>query len=173
MKNKIFLLLMAFSLFGCGSLAQKPKGDLIYCSYSRNGAAGLGKDYCELIADVDSVPKVVVVLNEENRFDDPVIKRTYPVDKSVVDSLYQILAGQKVYQLNGYRVEEPICGGYSYRIYMEYSSGEKINAFWYGNKIKDKAIRAYNTIEHFFTPWRNKAKEDEKALKDEPVDEEQ
>lgn len=145
-------------MVGCGLLAQKPKGDLIYCSYRCSGAAGLGTDYCELIADIDSVPKVVVVLDEGNRFDDPVIRRTYTVDKSVVEQLQGILEQLKVYKLNGYNYEEPICGGYSNRIYMEYSSGDKVNAFWYGNKIKKEAITAYNTIEYFFTPWRDQAR---------------
>lgn len=160
MKRFYLLLIMSIGIFSCGFLANKPKGDLIYCSYSCNGSAGLGRDYCELIADVDSIPKVVVVLNKDNRFDDPVIERTYPVDKSVVDSLSQMLTELKVYQLDGYRVEEPICGGHSYRIYMEYSSGDKVNAFWYGHKIKDAAIVAYNRIERFFEPWREQARKE-------------
>lgn len=151
---------MAVGLFSCGMLTPKPKGDLIYCSYSCRGAAGLGSDYCELIADVDSIPKVVVVLNEDNRFDDPVIRRTYTVDKSVVDSLKALLDAGKVYQLNGYNVDEAICGGHSYRIYMEYSSGDKVNAYWYGHKISDHAITAYNTIVRFFEPWRKRAEEE-------------
>ena len=158
---KHLYLLFVMALFGCTLSANKPKGDLIYCSYACTGAAGLGKDYCELIADTDSVPKVVVVLNEGNRFDDPVIRRTYTVDKAVVDTLAQILAEAKVYKLAGYNYEEPICGGHSYRIYMEYSSGEKINAYWYGSKIKDEALLAYNTIVRFFTPWREKASEED------------
>ena len=42
---------MATFISGCGLLSRPPKGDLIYCSYAQTGAAGLGKDYCELIAD--------------------------------------------------------------------------------------------------------------------------
>lgn len=148
---------MSVALLGCSFWKPVPKGDLIYCSYAKNGAAGLGKDYCELIADPGSDPTVVVVLDEGNRFGDPVIRRTFPVDRSVVDSLQQILSEKKVYKLNGYRVEEPISGGHSYRFYMEYSSGDKVDAFWYGSKIKDQAWDAYNTIERFFEPWRNAA----------------
>ena len=148
-------------MLGCGFLTPAPKGDLTYCSYACRGAAGLGSDYCELIADPDSVPKIVVVLNEGNRFDDPVIRRSYPVDREVVDSLARLLAENKVYQLNGYHLEEPICGGHSYRIYQEYSSGEKVNAFWYGSGVKDKAIAAYNLIAHFFSPWRSRAVEED------------
>lgn len=163
MKRLTFLLIMAGSLLSCGFLAHKPKGDLTYCRYCRAGAAGLGTDYCELVAEPDSVPKVVVVMDEDNRFGDPVIRRSYPVDQSVVDSLAAILAERKVYRLNGYSVNEPICGGHSYGILVHYSSGDQIDAHWYGHKIKDQAIAAYNTIEYFFGPWRAQAVKDEKA----------
>lgn len=155
---------MAGSILSCGFFAHKPKGDLTYCRYCRAGAAGLGTDYCELIAEQDSVPKVVVVLDENNRFGDPVIRQSYTVDKSVVDSLSEVLNSLKVYRLNGYSVNEPICGGHSYGILVNYSSGDKIDAHWYGNHIKDKAIIAFNTIEHFFGPWRAKASEERKKL---------
>jgi hypothetical protein len=163
MKKAYLLLIMAAGIISCGCLSSPPKGDLIYCSYSRNGAAGLGKDYCELIADVDSVPKVVVVMDEDNRFGDPVIHRSYQVDKSVVDSLSKLLSENKVYKLNGYHLDEAICGGYSYRIYQEYSSGDKVNAFWYGHGVKDSALTAYAIIENFFTPWRERAVQEEKT----------
>lgn len=152
--------IMAIGLLTCCFIDHKPKGDLTYCSYACRGAAGLGSDYCELIADVDSLPKVVVVLNADNRFGDPVIHREYTIDKSVVDSLALMLKEEKVYKLDGYHLEEPICGGYSYRIHMEYSSGDKVTAFWYGHNVKDKAIRAYNAIEQFFAPWRMQAAQD-------------
>ena len=155
---KKFALIMAISIFSCGCLAHKPKGDLIYCSYACRGAAGLGSDWCELIADTDSVPKVVVVLDSDNRFGDPVIRREYPVERSVVDSLAKILSDAKVYKLNGYHVEEPICGGHSHRIHMEYSSGDQVTAFWYGSHIKESAWSAYHLIENFFAPWRRQAR---------------
>lgn len=147
--------------------ASKPQGGLIYCSYACRGAAGLGSDYCELIADPGTEPKVVVVLNEDNRFGDPVIRREYPITQSEVDSLATILAERKVYKLDGYHLEEPICGGHSSRIHMEYSSGDKVTAFWYGHKVKDAAIVAYNAIEHFFTPWRALAAKDMPGAPDE------
>ena len=131
---------MAICLLSCGLFSHKPKGELTYCSYRSNGAAGLGTDYCQLIAEADSLPRVVVVLNENNRFGDPVTRRSYSVDKSVVDSLAKILMDAKVYKLNGYNV----------------------NAFWYGNKIKKEAWSAYRMIENFFAPWRKMAAEDEK-----------
>lgn len=152
---------MAIGIFSCGCLAHRPKGDLVYCSYSCRGAAGLGSDWCELIADADSVPKVVVVLDADNRFGDPVIRREFPVERSVVDSLAQILADAKVYKLDGYHVEEPICGGHSHRIHMEYASGDQVTAFWYGSHIKESAWSAYHLIENFFASWRRQAREEQ------------
>lgn len=148
---------MATFISGCGLLSRPPKGDLIYCSYAQTGAAGLGKDYCELIADEGKDPVIVVVLDEGNRFGDPEIHSTYQVNKSVVEDLAKLLADAKVYRLNGYNLEEPITGGHSYRIYQEYSSGEHVDARWYGHGVKESALRAYNIIEHFFAPWREQA----------------
>ena len=163
MKRIYLLIIMAISIFSCSLFARKPKGELTYCSYRCSGAAGLGTDYCQLIAESDSIPKVVVVLNDENRFGEPVVQRTYSVDKSVVDSLQQILMDYKVYKLNGYHVSEPICGGHSHNFEIHYSSGDAVSAYWYGHKIKEKAWTAYHLIEHFFAPWRAQAVEDEKT----------
>ena len=156
---RILSAVMALGLFStaCGAQTKAPAGKLTYCSYACTGAAGLGKDYCELIADPGIEPKVVVALNVGNRFDDPEVHAEYPVGQEVVDSLATLLANAKVYELNGYSVDEASTGGHSYRIYQEYSSGEKINARWYGHGIKEEAWAAYYMIEGFFKPWREKA----------------
>lgn len=159
-----FLFIMAIGLFGASCSAQAPKGKLIYCSYSSTGMAGLGKDYCELIADKDSTPKVVVALRLDNRFDEPEIRAEYPVGQEVVDSLQAMLADSKVYQLNGYNVDELMSGGHAYRIYQEYDSGEKVNARWYGHDIKPEALAAYDMIERFFAPWREKATKSQEPI---------
>ena len=155
------LLALSLVVFGTSCLAQAPRGKLIYCSYSRTGAAGLGKDYCELIADPGTTPKIVVALDVGNRFDKPETHAEYSIDNNVVDSLQTKLANAKVYKLNGYNVDEAITGGHSYRIYQEYDSGEKINVRWYGHKIKPEALAAYNMIEAFFQPWRSQAIKDQ------------
>ena len=152
------LLVMALAVSWSSCFAQAPKGNLTYCSYSRTGAAGLGKDYCELVADPGQSPKVVVVLNYGNRFGDKVINAEYTVEKSVVDSLQQMLSETKVYELDGYSVDEHMTGGHTYRIYQEYDSGEKINAHWYGHDIKPEAWSAYYMIERFFSTWREQAR---------------
>ena len=151
------LIVMSLGIIGSTCFAQAPKGKLTYCSYSKSGAAGLGKDYCELIADPGQAPKVVVALNLGNRFGDPEIHAEYPVGEDVVAKLSEMLADAKVYTLNGYSVEEHMNGGTTYRIYQEYDSGEKINAHWYGHDIKPEARSAYHMIESFFQPWRSQA----------------
>ena len=154
----ILLLIMALGLnLSCTA---QPKGKLIYCSYSCTGVAGLGKDYCELIADPGADPKVVVVLNQGNDLDPGEIRAEYPVDAAVVDSLQAKLSEMKVYRLNGYDHEEDMTGGSIYRIYQEYDSGDKVNARWYGHDIKENARAAYAAIERFFEPWRARAQEE-------------
>ena len=151
------LIVMSLCAIWTSCLAKAPKGKLTYCSYSRAGSAGLGKDYCELIADPGETPKVVVALKIGNRFREPEIHAEYPVSQEVVDSLRKLLADHKVYQLNGYSVDEAITGGYAHRIYQEYDSGEKVNARWYGHDVKAEAWTAYRMIESFFEPWRSQA----------------
>ena len=161
------LFVMAIGLFGTACSAQAPKGKLTYCSYSSTGMAGLGKDYCELIADPGSAPKVVVALDLDNRFGDPEIRAEYPVGQEVVDSLQAMLAKAEVYKLDGYNVDEAMEGGRAYRIYQEYDSGEKINARWYGHGIDSDVLAAYNMIENFFAPWRARAMNAQAASEEE------
>ena len=135
-----------------------PQGKLIYCSYSATGVAGLGKNYCELVADEGEQPVIHVRLNVGNRFGEEEPQGDFPVSQEVVETLRRKLAEAEVYKLNGYEVDEMMTGGTIYRIYMEYSSGETINARWYGHNIKQEAWSAYYLIEHYFAPWRAKTK---------------
>ena len=160
---KIFLI-MAVGLSGLACQAKAPKGKLIYCSYARTGMAGLGKDYCELIADPDTEPKVNVVLNEGNRFGDREIRAELPASAEDVRALQDWLDKNKVYKLAGYRVDESMSGGHAYRIHMEYDSGEKVSAYWYGHDIKEEALAAYAYISSYFEPWRDLA-----VRKNEPI----
>ncbi|MBO4566561.1 MAG: hypothetical protein J5695_04985 [Bacteroidales bacterium] len=151
------LCLMTASLItGCAAAQNAPKGKLIYCSYSETRVAGLGKSYCELIADTDSIPKVHVVLDHDCMYA-PERSATYEVDASLAAQFKDALEKNKVYELNGYYVEENITGGTIYRIYMEYDSGEKINARWYGHDISPDAEAAYGLIYSLFAPWRSQA----------------
>ena len=46
---------------------------------------------------------------------------------------------------------------------MEYDSGDHVDARWYGSKVKDLAIKAYNYIEFFFRPWVERAEKEHPA----------
>ncbi len=154
---RISLLIMTIGFLGLGCQAKAPKGKLTYCRYYCFETASVSKNYCELIAEPGADPKVSVVLGEGNRFQKPEIRAEYPVSAEDVQALQDWLAANKVFRLNGYDVNEPISGGSSYRIDMRYDSGETIMARWYGNKIKPKAIDAYNYLYFFFAPWRDQA----------------
>ena len=143
------------AVFSSCAAAKGPKGKLIYCSYAAAGAGGIGTDYCELVADPGITPKVVVVLDANCHFADE-RRSEYEVDASVADSLQRRLAEIKVWELDGYDLEEPITGGHAYRIHVEYDSGEKISARWYGHGVKKEVIGAYGMIELFFGPWRDR-----------------
>lgn len=135
---------------------EAPKGKLIYCSYSCNRHAGLGKSYCELVADEGKEPKIIVSLYNDCHYRDAV-KKTFPVTAAEVEKMQQILEKEKVYLVNGYSHDEMLEGGATYRIYQEYLFEGKvrsINATWSGHNIKPKAAAAYAVIERFFAPWR-------------------
>ena len=150
-------------LSGCAMAQEGPQGRLVYCSYSETGAAGLGKNYCELVADPGAEPKVVVVLDHDCRFADE-RKAEYPVEASLADSLKVRLAAAKVYELDGYNLQEAITGGTIYRIYMEYDSGEKINARWYGHDVKPEAWSAFHLIRSCLEPWRDRLEQEQPQI---------
>lgn len=154
--HKISILLFALLLMSMSGSAQDkeaPKGKLIYCSYACDRHAGLGKSYCELIADFGKRPQVVVSLYNNCHYRDAV-KKTFDVKEQDVERMQQLLADLKVYLLDGYQHDEQLEGGATYRIYQEYSSGTNINAVWSGHEIKPEAMAAYAAIERFFAPWR-------------------
>ena len=156
----ISIFAMAFLFHSCGAGSAQPKGQLIYCSYSETRAGGLGKSYCELIADPGTEPRVVVRLDQDSRLEDVLPKNgDFTVEASVVDQLQELLSGQKVYKLDGYHYDEVLDGGTTHRIYMEYDSGDKVNASWCGHQVKEEAWSAYWLIEKFFAPWRDQAVE--------------
>lgn len=148
----IGVLMMAMNSFS----QEAPKGKLIYCSYSKNGHAGLGKSYCELIADEGKEPQIVVSLYNDCHFRDAV-KKTFTVTAAEVEKMRQLLEKGEVYKLDGYNHDEQLEGGATYRIYQEYlfeGTVIKVNATWSGHEIKPEAMSAYAMIENFFDPWR-------------------
>ena len=86
---------MAVAISGCAMAQQAPRGNLIYCSYSATRVAGLGKSYCELIADPGTPPKVNVVLDRECHYADE-RTGTYEVGGDVVQCLASSLEKAEV-----------------------------------------------------------------------------
>lgn len=123
-----------------------PEGRMIYCScaYTNYGlpAGNIRHSYYELIADEGVEPKVVYC---EERDGDP-MKTEYRATEEDVRELTSILREKDVFELNGYNVDEQMTGGTSYRIYMEFSTGEKLNATWYVEKPLALATETYGTI---------------------------
>ncbi len=153
---RITILIYGLLMMCMSSSAQEkeaPKGKLIYCSYACDRHAGLGKSYCELIADIGKRPQVVVSLYNNCHYRDAVNK-TFDVKEQDVEQMQQLLVDLKVYQLDGYQHDEQLEGGAAYRIYQEYASGTHINVVWSGHDIKPEALAAYAAIEQFFAPWR-------------------
>ena len=156
MRIKVIFFMLAALICGYASAQDAPKGNLIYCSYSQERVAGLGKSYCELIADPGTAPKVVVVLDQRSRIAEEV-RAEYTVGRKVVEDLQDKLAEAKVYELNAYSADEHLEGGTIYRIYMEYDSGEKVNAWWHAHDVAPEAVAAFSLIKSYFEPWRKKA----------------
>lgn len=130
-----------------------PGGKLIYCSCSETRAAGGGKSYYELIADPGMTPKVVAVINKDNHFDLPQGHFEFETERKTVEELHTELMKRELHELDGYNLEEDITGGAAYRIYLEYSSGEKVNIRWHGHGVPGKVLSAYNYLESFFSRW--------------------
>ena len=163
--RKLLLILLAMTpiISACGATSKTtattegPEGDLLYCSFSETRHGGLGKVYCELIADPGTKPVIHVRININNDLEpDSETKGDFNVSEKVVKDLRAQLASAKVYKLDGYSLDEELCGGATYRIYMEYSSGEKVNARWFGHNVNPDALAAYALIERFFQPWIKK-----------------
>jgi hypothetical protein len=158
--NKKILLLMAFTISCLTGCAQKaPTGRLIYCSYSENRHAGLGRSYCELIADNPDSAKISARYDIECRFAEETRKEV-PVNAEEVAELEELLKQQKVWKLNGYHKEELMEGGTTHRIHIEYSDGRKVTASWYAHRPKEAAQIAYNTISFFLDKRLKEAKTD-------------
>ena len=123
-----------------------PEGKMIYCScaYTNYGlpVGEIRHSYYELIADEGTDPKVIFY---EDRGVD-VKKTEYRATEQDVSGLSRILREKDAFVLNGYNVDEQMTGGTSYRVYMEFSSGEKLNAIWFTEKPLPLAMEVYGTI---------------------------
>lgn len=143
MRLKTIITLCMLSLAVCAQEA--PKGKMIYCScaYTNYGlpAGEIQYSYYELIADEGTAPKVVYC---EDRGDSK--KTEFSATEKDVTELRNILHEMNIYEIDGYNVSEQMTGGTSYRIHVEYASGEKLSASWFTHTPKPLALGAYNTI---------------------------
>lgn len=156
MKRILLTLTFMMSLLSFNSVSvqnEAPKGKLIYCSYSCRRPAAGGTEYCELIADSGQVPKVRVVLWENCHWHKEA-KREFTAGPLDVAKMQQLLNELEVWKLSGYQHDEMLDGGATYRIYQEYSTGEKYNASWSGHHVSADAEAAYSRIKDFFALWR-------------------
>ena len=123
-----------------------PKGKMIYCSCSNTNyglpSGELRYSYYEMIADEGTKPKVVYYEDWGNNSK----KTEYSATAQDVEKLSNVLRDMNIFKLNSYIVDEPMTGGTSYRIHMEFSSGEKLNATWFTEDPKPLAIDAFATI---------------------------
>ena len=145
MKRKLIVLLPLLFVFVAGMAQTTPKSQLIYCSCAETpyGIPDKGKDYYELIADVGKTPKVVKCTDAGTGLE---TKKEYAVTADDVKRMQQLLQDLDVGKLNGYNQDDGMTGGHSYRVYMEYADGQKINATWYTHDPKELAVTTYNTI---------------------------
>jgi len=97
--------------------------------------------YYELIADEGTAPKVIYC---ENRGESQ--KTEFSATEKDVTELSNILRDMNIFKIDGYSVSEQMTGGTSYRIHMEFSSGEKLTASWFTHKPSALASGAYSTI---------------------------
>lgn len=126
-----------------------PKGKMIYCSCSFTNyglpAGELRYSYYEMKADEGTKPKVVYCEDRGSGSK----KTEYPATAQDVEKLSNVLRDMNIFMLNGYNVDEQMTGGTSYRIHMEFSSGEKLTAYWFTHEPKPLAIDAYGTISRY------------------------
>ena len=123
-----------------------PKGKMTYCSceYTNSGlpVGHIHDSYYELIAEEGKAPKVIYYEDRGNAE-----KRTeYRATQKDVTELSKILRDLKIFRINGYHVDEKMMGGTSYRVHMEFASGEKLHASWFTSHPDALALKAYDTI---------------------------
>lgn len=144
--KKLLCLLIVLVMGGMTGWAQEtPKAQLIYCSCAEtpHGIPDKGKDFYELVADPGTTPKVVKCTDAGMEH---MTKTEYNVTAAEVKRMQQLLQDLDVGKLNGYNQEEDMMGGSTYRVYMEYADGSKINATWQTHHPRLLAEQTYSMI---------------------------
>ena len=134
------------------AVIEPPKGNLVYCSYSIDRPAGGGYSYCDITLDNDT-PAVVVNRDRNCRFAQNQVRSFDDFEPEQVEALQQLIIENRYYLLNNYKQIEAIPGAPTYRIHIEFDSGEKITARWCTKKPRPEAQHAFEQIQSFFAPW--------------------
>ncbi|MBO4564743.1 MAG: hypothetical protein J5720_04860 [Bacteroidaceae bacterium] len=145
MKQKLFMLIVLVMVCLTGWAQETPKAQLIYCSCSEtpHGVPDKGKDFYELVADPGTTPKVVKCTDAGMEH---MTKTEYNVTAADVKRMQQLLQDLDVGKLKDYNQEEDMMGGSTYRVYMEYADGSKINATWLAHHPRQLAEQTYAVI---------------------------
>ena len=157
MKQFLIACLMLTTFAVAWAQTPAPKGKLIYCSYANTRNDGWGRHFCEL---VNENGKTTVVVYENTREMSKPDERHYEVTADVADSLEKIIRDNKYYEIDGYKVFDSMMGGSTKRVYMEFDTGEHINAEWFAEKPNPQAVSAYAAIARFFLPWNDRAEQE-------------
>ena len=125
----------------------KETAKLIYCSCSEtHHGLPVGEIRYSYYAFIADKPDSIHVEYYEDRGSSSE-KKEYPATEEDRSQLAKMLEQLNVKELNGYNDVEEMCGGTTYRIYMEYSDGSKVNARWFTHSPKAKAAQAHSSIE--------------------------
>ena len=150
MKQFLIACFMLTTFAAAWAQTPAPKGHMIYCCYADKRNDGWGRNFCELINENGKTTVVVYEYNHEMPKPD---ERHYEVSADVARQLETIIRENKFYEINGYKAIESMMGGSTKRVYMEFDSGEHINAEWFTSNPNKLAVSAYQAIFNFFQPW--------------------
>lgn len=162
MKQFLIACLLLTTFVTSWAATEAPKGHIIYCSYSNTRNDGWGRHFCELINENGKTTVVVYLYNRDMAKPD---ERHYEVTADVANQMETLVRDNKYYEIDGYKVFDSMMGGSTKRVYMEFETGEHINAEWFAEKPLPLAVSAYQAIAHFFTPWVEKAEKEREAAK--------
>jgi hypothetical protein len=170
MKKLLILSLALLAVISANAATEAPKGHMIYCSYANTRNDGWGRNFCELVHENGKTTVVVYSYNRQMAQPD---ERHYEVSDQVANQLETLVRENKFYEIDGYKVIEHMMGGSTKRVYMEFETGEHINAEWFAEKPDQLAESAYSAIAKFFVPWveiAEKERMQEKSKTEESVD---
>lgn len=157
MKQFLIACFVLTSFAAAWAQTPAPEGNIIYCSYANTRNDGWSRHFCEL---VNENGKTTVVVYDYNHGMEQPDERHYEVTADVAEQMEAMIRENKYYEIDGYKVFDSMMGGSTKRVYMEFSTGEHINAEWFAEKPNPLAVSAYADIAKFFQPWVEKAEQE-------------